>query len=143
MVKNCFVCKSDMDTSEFGKCSKNKDGLSHKCKKCKREYDNKFHNKRSPEAKKSKNSNQKERIKKIRKFMVDYLKDKSCSQCSESRMPTLDFHHLGNKEFNICDAVRKGYSLDKIKKEIEKCSILCSNCHRIETAEQFGWYTNI
>ena len=33
--------------------------------------------------------------------------------------------------FNIGDAVRDGISLDRIKKEIEKCIVLCANCHAI------------
>ena len=33
--------------------------------------------------------------------------------------------------FNVADAVRNGLSLDIIKKEIKKCSVLCANCHAI------------
>jgi len=33
--------------------------------------------------------------------------------------------------FNVADAVRNGLSLDTIKKEIEKCIVLCANCHAI------------
>lgn len=31
--------------------------------------------------------------------------------------------------FNISDAVNKGFGLDRIKKEISKCIVLCANCH--------------
>jgi len=33
--------------------------------------------------------------------------------------------------FNVADAVRDGISLDRIEKEIEKCIVLCANCHAI------------
>jgi hypothetical protein len=33
--------------------------------------------------------------------------------------------------FNIADAVRNGISLDTIRKEINKCIVLCANCHAI------------
>lgn len=33
--------------------------------------------------------------------------------------------------FNISEAVQRGYSLDRIKKEIKKCIVLCANCHAI------------
>lgn len=36
-----------------------------------------------------------------------------------------------SKQFNIADAARNGISLDRIKKEIEKCIVLCANCHAI------------
>ncbi len=42
----------------------------------------------------------------------------------------MDFHHLGFKEFNIGDAVTNGLSLKTLKREVAKCVIICSNCHR-------------
>ena len=43
---------------------------------------------------------------------------------------TLDFHHKSNKKDSISNMVVNGYSISKINKEIKKCQILCSNCHR-------------
>lgn len=56
-----------------------------------------------------------------------------CVDCGEQHPATLQFHHLNaeDKMFNVGDAVRDGISLDKIKKEIEKCIVLCANCHSI------------
>ena len=36
-----------------------------------------------------------------------------------------------DKSFEI--STNSGKSLEDIKKEIEKCEIVCSNCHRIRT----------
>ena len=54
-----------------------------------------------------------------------------CVVCGQQHPATLQFHHLNShdKVFNISDAVNKGFSLDKIKQEIEKCTVLCANCH--------------
>ena len=56
-----------------------------------------------------------------------------CADCGERHSATLQFHHLNSedKTFTIGDAVNRGFSLDRIKKEIEKCIILCANCHAI------------
>lgn len=56
-----------------------------------------------------------------------------CVDCGQHHPATLHFHHLHaeDKEFNIGHAVSAGISLDRIKKEIEKCIVLCANCHAI------------
>ena len=42
----------------------------------------------------------------------------------------LEFHHpQDNKEFAIGEAPGKGMAIEKIKKEIDKCVILCARCH--------------
>ncbi|MBV8695258.1 MAG: hypothetical protein JO125_07970 [Chloroflexi bacterium] len=56
-----------------------------------------------------------------------------CADCGERHPATLQFHHLNSEDkvFNISDAARRGTSLDRIKKEMQKCIILCANCHLI------------
>lgn len=56
-----------------------------------------------------------------------------CADCGEQHPATLQFHHLNSedKTFTIGDAVNRGFSLDRIKKEISKCIVLCANCHAI------------
>src|SRR4029077_8835136 len=55
-------------------------------------------------------------------------KDK-CILCGESDEVCLDFHHICNKLFDIALQYRsKG--IDQVNKEIDKCVVLCSNCHR-------------
>jgi hypothetical protein len=75
--------------------------------------------------------------KRRRERTIDWLyKIKSklvCKECGENRIPTLDFHHRNpeEKEFKISKMVRDGYSKRTILKEIKKCDVLCSNCHRM------------
>jgi Zn finger protein HypA/HybF involved in hydrogenase expression len=66
---------------------------------------------------------------KTRAFIKEYKNSCSCKKCSESRNYVLDFHHLDplQKDFNLGDAVK--YSLKKIENELEKCIVLCRNCH--------------
>lgn len=70
-----------------------------------------------------------------------FMQDKKCEVCGIDDMRVLDFDHLdsGDKKFGIARAVNEGYSWNLIEEEIKKCRILCANCHRIRTAEQFGW----
>lgn len=58
----------------------------------------------------------------------------SCTDCGK-KYPyyVMDFDHInGDKEYNIANMFRnKG--MQQVKKEIEKCEVVCSNCHRIRT----------
>lgn len=61
--------------------------------------------------------------------------NKGCSNCGYSKNPAaLDFHHKNpeNKFIDISTMITQGYSKEKIDKEIRKCKVLCSNCHKIE-----------
>jgi hypothetical protein len=43
----------------------------------------------------------------------------------------LSFHHLDpqDKEEGISRMISSGLSIEKIKREIAKCTVLCMNCH--------------
>lgn len=67
-----------------------------------------------------------------RKLLVEYKKTCRCSRCGESDFRCLQFHHLHDKNHAIADMVRRGFSFANIMKEIEKCEVLCANCHSKE-----------
>ena len=61
--------------------------------------------------------------------MIEY-KGGKCIKCGYNKnIAALDFHHLesDNKDFNIAHV---GGGLEKMKKELDKCILVCSNCHR-------------
>jgi hypothetical protein len=62
-------------------------------------------------------------------FVKEYKENNPCCKCDEKRWYVLDFHHLdpNTKNFDLGD--KSKFSLKKVKKEIEKCILLCRNCH--------------
>lgn len=65
-------------------------------------------------------------------ILINELKrERGCYNCGIKDFRVLAFHHKADKKFNIS---RKIYekNIDKVLEEIEKCEILCGNCHRIE-----------
>lgn len=68
-----------------------------------------------------------------------YKLEKGCQDCGYRDHPeALDFDHVrGEKLFNVGDMVRRHRSSwDKILTEIEKCEVVCANCHRVRTAKR-------
>lgn len=74
------------------------------------------------------------------KFMIEYLSSHPCVDCGESDIVVLEFDHLRDKVADVSVLARGGYSLEAIQKEIDKCEVVCANCHRRRTARQFGTY---
>ena len=71
------------------------------------------------------------RRKKLREQAVEY-KGGKCMFCGYDRyLGALDFHHLNSedKEFGISkDGITRSWK--RVKKELDKCILVCSNCHR-------------
>jgi predicted DNA-binding protein YlxM (UPF0122 family) len=71
------------------------------------------------------------RRRKIKQMAIDY-KGGQCVKCGYKKCNSaLEFHHLDptQKDFSLG---AKGHctSWDKIKKELDKCILVCANCHR-------------
>ena len=65
----------------------------------------------------------------IKKALVDY-KGGQCCRCGYNKsLRALEFHHLDSneKDFTISRCITK--SMDTLKQEVDKCILVCSNCH--------------
>ena len=66
--------------------------------------------------------------------LVEY-KGGKCVRCGYSKcIDALEFHHRdpSKKDFSVSG---KTWSLERLKKEVDKCDLVCSNCHREIHAE--------
>jgi len=79
----------------------------------------------------------KKSIARNRKFIRQMKADTPCTDCKKSYpWYIMDFDHLRDKKYSLRLMVQHGYSLNTIRKEIEKCEIVCSNCHRARTHQR-------
>jgi hypothetical protein len=79
---------------------------------------------------------QKTRMRSNKLKAIEY-KGGVCFDCKNEYPPCCyDFHHLNpdEKDFNI--AKINGRSFENIKDELDKCVLLCSNCHRIRHTKE-------
>jgi hypothetical protein len=111
--RQCTGCNAILpNTSEFFYHNDNQRKIHSRCKKCmtSRAIDWQRANK---------------------KIAVEY-KGGKCLRCGYSKyIGALDFHHRdpSQKDFQLSRAL-KGKVLETTKKELDKCDLLCSNCHR-------------
>lgn len=66
------------------------------------------------------------------KLYLDYKKELACELCGENETCCLDFHHKDptKKDLSLGAARTKNWSFKRRLQEINKCAVLCSNCHR-------------
>ncbi len=114
-----------------------------KCRPCKRQYDREYHARRPNDVKQRKMAKQDIRKQEGRQYVWDYLNTQCCELCGENDTIVLEFDHIDrdSKLGNVCEMYR--YSIKKIIEEIQKCRVLCANCHRRHTAAQMGWYKGL
>lgn len=74
----------------------------------------------------------------LRENYTEWKKTLQCNRCGLDDYRALQFHHERDKEHNISCMMRSGFSLDTIKKEAEKCEVLCANCHQIHHHRHFS-----
>jgi hypothetical protein len=128
-MKNCRKCLENLPFNNFYTSKKNKDGHQSYCKVCSC----------SNRVTHYKDNRENEKIvrklytKTIKDKFIDYKKTCFCSKCNENRWYILDFHHTeNNKEYDVANMTNGRNSWETIMKEVNKCIVLCANCHREE-----------
>lgn len=77
----------------------------------------------------------------IRARNQEYINGKKsvpCMDCGKTYPPyVMHFDHVrGEKISNVSTMVNAGLSLETIQEEIDKCEVVCANCHAIRTWER-------
>jgi L-lysine 2,3-aminomutase len=139
MLKKCSGCLIEKSIERFSKNKSKKDGLQTICKDCRKVYwNNHYKNNKQYYIDKAAT-----RKKQIKHDFWNWLSTQSCTDCGISDIRVLEFDHRlrEEKEYNIAYLVGRGQ--DKyLLEEIQKCDIVCANCHRIRTSKQFDWTKN-
>lgn len=133
-MKTCRKCGSLKNESEFAWKEVGK-RLQSYCKDCQKVYRREHYE-----------ANKQKYIDKASKWRVEqreefygWLNKQSCVDCGNSDMRVLEFDHLRDKEFTI-SKVLGTVKFDVLKKEMDKCDVVCANCHRIRTATRGNHY---
>lgn len=109
-MKTCPNCKTEKEITEFYSRRNKEDSLPY-CKTCT-------------------NIQSSLRQQKLKLEAVEY-KGGGCISCGyKTYAGALEFHHKDPKEKDFSIGQVKSRSLSSIKPELDKCILLCSNCHR-------------
>lgn len=142
-MKTCPKCGLDKPLRSFGFSPTRKIYQGY-CKVCAKSYAKHDYIKKKDYYIKKGNDGGTQRKNQIRKYIWEYLKTHFCVECGQQNPFTLDFdHRYGEKEFNISAAISSHMSLSRVIVEVKKCEVMCANCHRIKTAKDFSWWSDM
>ena len=113
-IKICSKCGRELPIDQFVWRDKSKGTRRANCKECHSNY-------------------MKQRYQEKKKEIQSLKTQYRCAKCGYDKCPeALEFHHKdpSQKEGRIAVMVSNSYGLEKAKQEIEKCIVLCANCHR-------------
>lgn len=109
-MKKCTKCNKKKEQSEFYSRSNRPGKIMSYCKSC-------F------------NTTQHKRQIDIKKRSVEYLGG-NCKLCGYSKSyAALQFHHRDPAQKEVTISKIRSRSFERIREELDKCDLLCSNCH--------------
>lgn len=157
-TKICTRCKQEQPLTEFYKDKRLKKGRISACRTCINTYKKNYY--RSEKGQKTVQDYKEKNRERISQYNKTYLrkyrsfgfknqkkleyclyKGGRCEICgfeaNQDTIAAFDFHHLNpeEKEFTPSDMLM--LKKEKVLKELDKCQLLCSNCHRILHHRQY------
>lgn len=133
-MKYCPKCEQTKRNVDFTFDKSTKDGLYGWCQLCKRARDLTVYQANEKHGR----TNRAEQRKQRQRWFDSYRSTLKCIQCGFNHPGALQFHHRDReiKLYNISELVSRAYAIDTILTEIEKCDVLCANCHFVFHFEQ-------
>lgn len=125
-TKRCTKCGEEKSVTEFTKKARNKDGLNSRCRHCTRKTVNNHYSNNKDYYKTKAHDHDK----KVKKYIREVREKNVCVSCGEDKWWRLDFHHRNKDEKEYSIAAMRGQSLSVVQEELNKCDVLCANCHR-------------
>ena len=98
----------------------------------KRLYDQKWNKEFYRKNRKSEIARVAKRKQGLRDWLDEHKLKLACEVCGENHPACLDFHHRDSKQkdFSVGNIKGHGWGRERVLQEINKCMVVCANCHR-------------
>jgi hypothetical protein len=135
--QKCYRCGEVKPADEFAWRRKAKNQRDSFCRPCRAAYKQEhYHANKQTYIARAAESKRRLRLKRTA-YLLAFFADHPCSDCGERDPVVLDFDHIGEKTFEIAQALPYR-SWKTIVAEMGKCEVVCANCHRRRTAQRRG-----
>ena len=143
-TKKCTGCGLERPTSEFPIKNKNTGRRGTRCRACRSAY-GKLHYEMNADKYKARTRARRHRERdSYWSWLMNYLASHPCVDCGETDPVVLQFDHRdGTMKVATIGELLNRASWKTLLDEVAKCDVRCANCHRLRTAERYGWSKQI
>ena len=127
--KKCSKCQRELPVSMFRWKNKSLGKLHSQCKDCEKQSEKLRYAESKNRQEKDLQTTLLQKEKNL--FIVNKAKERGCQKCGEKRPYLMEFHHRNpDEKANTIAHMIKSSSQEKLILELNKCIVLCANCHR-------------
>lgn len=131
-MKTCSSCKLELPLESF---NKKKDSLQPYCRPCDNKQARDYYASNRDHHKSVVLKRNKKYLAEARAWVRELKESNPCQDCGISYpWYVMDFDHVRGEKFdNVSKLLANAAAKSKIQAEIDKCELVCSNCHRERT----------
>ena len=126
MIKTCTKCNLEKSLAGFRRDKTRKDGYRSECKACARLLHKQRYTEEYFESARKRNRKRSE----ANSLLIEAAKQAGCKLCPEKEHCCLEFHHIDPTNKNFIVSKGRNRTPKQLAAEIEKCVVICSNCHK-------------
>jgi len=137
MTLSCSKCGEQKPLTDFYRTKKSSrpDNRSYHCRECSNKNSRAWAKANPQTARKQ----TKKALRNAEQIVREYIAQHKARKCTDCRIQfpacAMDFDHVRGKKIAAVSSLYKR-GLITVKKEIAKCELVCSNCHRVRTYER-------
>lgn len=137
-TKRCTMCGGVFPLEHFHRDRSKPDGLQNRCRACNIERNKRWYRDNPSVRAVRMDGYARRRREELHRRILEHLLEHPCVDCGEADPVVLEFDHLRDKLRNVTGMANARMPWSKIRAEIEKCEVVCANCHRRRTARRLN-----
>ncbi len=141
-MRLCGRCKEEKPPGEFAWRRKARGQRDNYCRSCRTAYKHEHYSSNKQRYIDSARRRTERIVAERTAYLVSFFREHPCVDCGEGDPLVLEFDHVGGKRFGIDKGVRERPWKDVLA-EIEKCEVVCANCHRRRTNRRGGFIRSV
>lgn len=141
-MRRCGRCGEEKPLGEFAWRRKDRGQRDNYCRPCRSAYKHEHYSRNKQRYVDTAARRTRRILAERTAYLIAFLRENPCTDCGEADPIVLEFDHLREKRFGIASGIRER-PWKEVLAEIEKCEVVCANCHRRRTSRRGGFIRSL